>query len=165
MDEQRTPQTAPAAGPAPEPIRWFGTGWVEHDGGYRLRRVLVPIGALLCTLAGALLLRFAVAGVGMSDAGGFVNVLLVAAIAICTCLSAMRMWKVLTEGRDSLSGWMAEDRSLGAVWLIGGVGALAVYFFRSLVEAPGEAVHRAAYEQAVQRHERRRAERGGRRRR
>lgn len=162
MDEQSTPRKQPAAAPAPEPIRWFGTTWVEHDGSYRLRRVLVPLGALACTAAGALLLRFAVGGVGMSHAGGVVNVLLVAAIAVCTALAAMRTWKVLTEGRDSLTGWMAEDRSLGAVWLIGGVGALAVYFFRSLVEAPGESVHRAAYEQALQRHERRRAERGGR---
>ncbi len=51
---------------------------------------------------------------------------------------------------------MAEDRSLGAVWIIGGVGALLAYFARSLVEAPGEAVRRARYAEAVDRHERRR---------
>lgn len=152
-DEQRTPGTD---GPRPEPIRWFGTSWVERGAGYWARRVLVPLGALAAAAAGALLLRFAVAGVTMSEAGGFVNILLLGAIAICSCLAAVRTWKVLTEGRDSLTGWMAEDKSLGAVWIIGGVGALVAYFFRSLVEAPGEGVRRAAHDQAVARHLRRR---------
>ncbi|WP_405012751.1 hypothetical protein [Kitasatospora sp. NBC_01539] len=148
MNEQRSPRKQPPGGPGPEPIRFFGTTWVDHGGGYWLRRVLVSLGALICTAAGALLLRFAVAGVALSDAGRLVDVLLIGAVAICTCLAGIRTWKSLTEGRASLDGWMAEDRSLGAVWLIGGVGALAAYFFRSLVEAPGEAVHRAAYERA-----------------
>jgi hypothetical protein len=52
---------------------------------------------------------------------------------------------------------MAEDRSLGAVWLIGSVGALLAYFLRSLVEAPGEGVKRAVYDQARMQYERRRA--------
>ncbi|GAA1069131.1 membrane protein [Kitasatospora arboriphila] len=145
---QRTPGRKPAPGPEPEPIRFFGTTWVDHGGGYWLRRVLVSLGALVCTAAAALVLRFAVAGVTLSDAGRLVDVLLIGAVAICSCLAAIRTWKSLTEGRHTLDGWMAEDRSLGAVWLIGGVGALAAYFFRSLVEAPGEAVHRAAYEKA-----------------
>ncbi|WP_371480908.1 hypothetical protein [Kitasatospora sp. NBC_00315] len=153
------PSTSPGPDDAPEPeaIRWFGTGWVEHGPGYRLRRVLVPAGALLAAAAAALVLRYGVEGVRMSDAGGFVDGLLGAAVAVCTCLAALRNWKLLSEGREALTGWMAEDRSLGAVWIIGGVGALLAYFVRSLVEAPGEAVKRARHEQAVDRHERRRA--------
>ncbi|WP_329565070.1 hypothetical protein [Kitasatospora sp. NBC_01266] len=148
--------------PAPEPIRYFGTSWVERGADYWLRRVAVSLGALVTTVAGVLVLRFAVGGVQMSKAGGFVNWLLLAAIAVCSCLAALRSWKVLTEGRDSLDGWMAEDKSLGAVWLIGCVGAVAAYFVRSLVEAPGEGVKRAAWEREAARHEKRKASRAGR---
>ncbi|GAA2231502.1 MULTISPECIES: hypothetical protein [Kitasatospora] len=154
--QQRTsPSTPQSRAPEPEPIRFFGTSWVDRGTGYWARRVVVPIGALLCAAAGALVLRFAVGGVRLSDSGGFVNGLLIAAIAVCSCLAAVRNWKLLTEGRESLAGWMAEDRSLGAVWLIGAVGALVAYFVRSLVEAPGEGVKRAGYDQARMHYERR----------
>ncbi|MFF1868112.1 hypothetical protein [Streptomyces sp. CB03911] len=164
MSEHPTPSQSPAGpapegAPAPEGIRWFGTSWVGRGSDYRLRRVLVPVGALLAAAAGALLLRFGVQGVQMSDAGTFVNGLLVAAVAVCSCLAALRNWKLLSEGREALTGWMAEDKSLGAVWIIGGVGALLAYFVRSLVEAPGEAVARARHEQAVERYGRRQANR------
>ncbi|MDH6124425.1 hypothetical protein [Kitasatospora sp. GP82] len=160
MTEQRTtPSTPPSQGPAPEAIRWFGTSWVERGGDYRVRRVLVPVGALVCAAAGALLLRFAVAGVKISESGGFVYGLLIAAIAVCSCLAALRNWRLLTQGRESLTGWMAEDKSLGAVWLIGAVGALVAYFLRSLVEAPGEGLKRAVYDQARMQYERRKADR------
>ncbi|MGW6916728.1 hypothetical protein ACWGB8_23315 [Kitasatospora sp. NPDC054939] len=162
MTEDPTPAPKPAGAPEPEPIRWFGTSWVERGTDYRLRRAAVPLGALLATAAGALVLRFAVGGVQLSDAGGFVGGLLIAAIAVCSCLAGLRTWKLLTEGRDRLTGWMAEDKSLGAVWFIGGVGALFAYFLRSLVEAPGEAVKRAGYEQALAQYERRRTNRSGR---
>ncbi|MFB7665764.1 hypothetical protein ACFC1R_17730 [Kitasatospora sp. NPDC056138] len=163
MTEQRTtPSTPPSGAPEPEPVRWFGTSWVDRGPDYRVRRVLVPVGALVCTVAGALVLRFAVAGVRLSESGGFVYGLLIAAIGVCSCLAALRNWKLLAEGRDSLTGWMAEDRSLGAVWLIGVVGALVAYFVRSLVEAPGEGVKRAEYDRARARYERRQADRGGR---
>ncbi|MER5640818.1 hypothetical protein ABT095_28190 [Kitasatospora sp. NPDC002227] len=159
MTEQ---QSARKTSPAPEPIRWFGTSWVERGGDYRLRRVLVPVGALLAAAAVAVVLKFGVDGVRMSDAGGFVYGLLVAAIAVCSCLAALRMWKLLTEGRENLTGWMAEEKSLGALFAIGCVGSLLAYFLRSLVEAPGEAVKRASYDQAVQAYERRQAGRTGR---
>ncbi|MFC8453040.1 hypothetical protein [Kitasatospora sp. NPDC057223] len=162
MNDDRTPSTRADGAPEPEAIRWFGTSWVERGSGYRLRRVLVPLGALLAAAAGALLLRFGVQGVQQSDAGGFVYGLLVAAVAVCSCLAALRNWKLLTEGRDALTGWMAEDKSLGAVWIIGGVGGLLAYFARSLVEAPGESVLRARYEQAADRYQRRQAGRTGR---
>ncbi|MFE7188882.1 hypothetical protein [Kitasatospora sp. NPDC057595] len=162
MTQEPTPSAQPAGAPEPEPIRWFGTSWVERGGDYRLRRVLVPLGALLCAAAAALVLRFAVDGIRVADNGGFLNGLLVAAVAICSLLAALRTWKLLTEGKENLTGWMAEEKSLGVVWIIGGVGALLAYFVRSLREAPGEAVRRARYEQERDRHERRQANRSGR---
>ncbi|MBV6697151.1 hypothetical protein KV557_08460 [Kitasatospora aureofaciens] len=163
MSEQPpTPAPKPAGAPEPEPIRWFGTSWVHRDNGYWLRRVAVPVGALATAAAAAFVLRLGVEGIALSAEGGFLNGLLVAAIAICSLMAALRTWKLLAEGKDRLDGWMAEDRSLGAVWIIGGVGTLLAYFVRSLTEAPGEAVQRAAYEQAVAQYERRQAGRGGR---
>ncbi|MET8539134.1 hypothetical protein ABZW03_00525 [Kitasatospora sp. NPDC004799] len=163
MSEQPpTPAPTPAGAPEPEPLRWFGTSWLNRDNGYWLRRVAVSVGSLLAAAAAVLLLRFGVEGIALSDNGTFLNGLLTAAIAVCSMMAVRRTWKVLTEGKDQLTGWMAEDRSLGAVWLIGGAGSLLAYFARSLVEAPGEAVHRAAYERAVAQYEKRRAGRSGR---
>ncbi|MFF7457652.1 hypothetical protein [Kitasatospora sp. NPDC008115] len=162
MTQEPSLPAQPAGAPEPEPIRWFGTSWVERDGGYRLRRVLVPAGALLAAAAAALLLRFAVDGIRVADNGGFLNGLLAAAVAICSLLAALRTWKLLAEGKENLTGWMAEEKSLGVVWVIGGVGALLAYFVRSLREAPGEAVRRARYERELDRHERRQANRSGR---
>jgi hypothetical protein len=146
VPDTRTPSSA---APGPEPIRWFGTGWVTHDTGYWLRRVAVSVGALVATCAGALLLRLAVQGVLVARSGSLVNTLLMAAVAICSVVAAVRSWKLLSRGRASLSGWMAEDRQVGPMLAIGFVGALAAYFVRSLVEAPGEAEKRARHEQAV----------------
>ena len=41
-------------GPQPEPIRFFGTTWVDHDGGYGLRRVGVAVGSLAAAVAACL---------------------------------------------------------------------------------------------------------------
>lgn len=157
MDEQSTPRP-----PGPEPIRWFGTSWLERGSGYWARRVVVPLGALVALAAGVLLLRFAVEGVQDSSAGGFVYGLLIAAIGLCSLLSGLRTWRLLSAGKPALTGWMTEEKSLGAVWLIGFAGALAAYFLRSLTEAPGEAVERAAYDRAVAGFERRRSGQAGR---
>ncbi len=161
-EQPPTPAPKPAGAPEPEPIRWFGTSWLNRDGGYWLRRVAVSAGSLVATAAVVLVLRFGVEGIALSDQGTFLNGLLTAAIAVCSMMSVRRTWKVLTEGKDQLTGWMAEDKSLGAVWLIGGAGSLLAYFARSLVEAPGEAVHRASYERAVAQHEKRQSGRSGR---
>ncbi|WP_316523091.1 EamA/RhaT family transporter [Kitasatospora brasiliensis] len=158
MSEQ-PPTTAPTpvGAPEPEPIRWFGTSWLNRDNGYWLRRVAVSVGSLVAAAAVVLVLRFGIEGIALSDSGTFLNGLLTAAIAVCSMMAVRRTWKVLTEGKDQLDGWMAEDKSLGAVWMIGGAGSLLAYFARSLVEAPGEAVHRAAYERAVAQYEKRQA--------
>ncbi|MFJ8040706.1 hypothetical protein ACIRBX_09415 [Kitasatospora sp. NPDC096147] len=160
MSEQTEHPRHPEA--TPEPIRWFGTSWLERGAGYWARRVAVPLGALAAAAAGALVLRFAVEGVRDSEAGGLVYALLVGAIALCSLLSGLRTWKVLSEGKDALTGWMAEEKSLGAVWLIGFVGALAAYFLRSLLEAPGEGLKRARYQEALTAAERRRTSKAAR---
>ncbi|MFC5906984.1 EamA/RhaT family transporter [Streptacidiphilus monticola] len=138
----------PSSPAVPDPIRFFGTTWVDRGGAYWVRRVLVSVGALACAVAGAFLLRFAVQGVFLAKVGSLVETLLIAAIAVCTCIAAVRTWNVLSRGKESLSGWMADEKSLGAILVIGFVGSLAAYFFRSLVEAPGESVRRARYELA-----------------
>ncbi|MFJ6617094.1 hypothetical protein ACIQOW_05845 [Kitasatospora sp. NPDC091335] len=158
-DQPPIPAPKPDGAPEPEPIRWFGTSWLNRDGGYWPRRVAVSVGSLAATAAVILVLRFGVEGIALSDNGTFLNGLLTAAIAVCSMMAVRRTWKSLTEGRDQLTGWMAEDKSLGAVWLIGGAGSLLAYFVRSLVEAPGEAVRRAAYERAVVQYEKRQASR------
>ncbi|BAJ29192.1 MULTISPECIES: hypothetical protein [Kitasatospora] len=141
-----SPTTTADGAPAPQPIRWFGTSWVERGAGYWLRRAAVSLGALAATAAGALALRLGVSGVRLSEAAPL-SLLLMLAIGVCSALAGLRNWKILTEGKDALSGWMAEEKSLAGVWLIGFTGALAAYFARSLVEAPGEGLKRAAYDQ------------------
>jgi hypothetical protein len=149
--------TAELSAPAPESIRFFGTGWVAHDTGYWLRRAGVSAGALLAAGAGALLMRLGVQGVFVSGAGSLIDLMLVVAVAVCTCVAAIRTWKLLGSGSAALTGWMADDRSVGPMLLIGFVGALVAYFLRSLLEAPGEGEKRARYELAVAAHARRRA--------
>ena len=138
-----------SAPPQPEPIRFFGTSWVARDHGYWPRRIAVSAGALAATAAGALLMRLGVQGGFGSASGRLVNVLLVGALLVCTAAAAVRAWTVFNEGRESLTGWMAEDRSAGPMLAIGFVGALAVYFLRSLAEAPGEAAKRARHQRAL----------------
>jgi hypothetical protein len=127
--------------PTPDPIRFFGTGWVTHDTAYWLRRADAAC-------AGAELMRLAVEGVAVSKGGSLINVLLVGAIVICTAIAAVRTWGLLSKGRDSLTGWMADEKSVGPMLMIGFVGALVAYFLRSLVEAPGEAEKRSRYDLA-----------------
>ena len=138
-----------SAPPQPEPIRFFGTSWVARDRGYWPRRIAVSAGALAATVAGALLMRLGVQGVFSSGSGSLVNTLLVGAVLVCTAVAAVRAWNLFGGGRDALTGWMAEDRSTGPMLAIGFVGALAVYFLRSLAEAPGETEKRARHQRAL----------------
>ncbi|WP_042385418.1 hypothetical protein [Streptacidiphilus melanogenes] len=142
---------APAAPTSVEaaPVRWFGTTWVDRGPDYWLRRVSVSVGALVAAAAGAFVMQLAVQGVVVANTGSFVEILLVLAIAVCSCVAALRTWSVLTRGKESLTGWMADDKSLGVMLAVGFVGSLVSYFLRSLVEAPGESVQRSRYELAV----------------
>ncbi len=152
--------TAAPGGPEPDEIRFFGTSWVEHDGGYALRRAGVAVGSLVLAAAGALVLRFAFQGLEIAAVGSFVNVLVVAGFAICSALAFRRTWDgfVRRPGPAADSG---AERSMQSLMLIGFLGTLLAYFCRSLAEAPGEKLRRTEYAAARERYARRRETRAG----
>ncbi|AKA05291.1 membrane protein [Streptomyces noursei ZPM] len=152
--------TAAPGGPEPDEIRFFGTSWVEHDGGYALRRAGVAVGSLVLAAAGALVLRFAFQGLEIAAVGSFVNVLVVAGFAICSALAFRRTWDgfVRRPGPAADSG---AERSMQSLMLIGFIGTLLAYFCRSLAEAPGEKLRRTEYAAARERYARRRETRAG----
>ncbi|MEH6378809.1 hypothetical protein V7793_31390 [Streptomyces sp. KLMMK] len=141
-------------GPQPEPIRFFGTTWLNHDGGYALRRAGVGLGALAAAAAGALVLRFGYEGLAIAQVGGLVSTMVVVAFAVCSALSFRRTWERFGRRPDPAADPHAE-RSMQSLMMIGFVGALLAYALRTLKEAPGEQLHRREYEEAVARYERR----------
>ncbi|MFD5399392.1 hypothetical protein ACFWJW_34950 [Streptomyces sp. NPDC127097] len=147
-------------GPEPEAIRFFGTTWLHHDGGYGLRRAGVAVGSLALAAAGAVVLRFAFQGLEIADVGPFVGILVVAGFAICSALAFRRTWDGFVRRPDPAAE-SAADRSAQSLMFIGFIGSLLAYFCRSLVEAPGEKRCRAEYAAARERHERRRSSRTG----
>ncbi|MEU8685028.1 hypothetical protein [Streptomyces sp. NPDC048611] len=164
-DEQRSsgspePGGAASGGPEPEPIRFFGTTWLHHDGGYGLRRAGVAVGSLALAAAGAAVLRFAFQGLEIADVGPFVGILVVAGFAICSALAFRRTWDGFVRRPDPAAG-SADDKSGQSLMFIGFIGSLLAYFCRSLVEAPGEKLRRTEYTTARERHERRRGNRTG----
>ncbi|MEW2410516.1 EamA/RhaT family transporter [Streptomyces griseoviridis] len=146
----------PTTGPRPEPLRFFGTTWVEHDGGYALRRAGAAVGSLAAAAGSCLVLRFAWEGLRIAGTGTFVNVLVGAMFAVCTALAFRHTWDGFTERP-------APDResSLRGLLAIGFVGSLLAYFLRSLTEAPGERLHRTEYETARARYAARTTRRTG----
>ncbi|UKY51950.1 hypothetical protein [Streptomyces inhibens] len=163
-DEQTPPGSAepgsPSGGPQPEEIRFFGTTWLHHDGGYGLRRAGVAVGSLALAAAGAAVLRFAFQGLEIAAVGSFVSILVVAGFAICSALAFRRTWDGFVRRPDA-SAQSAADKSAQSLMLIGFIGSLLAYFCRSLIEAPGEKLHRAEYAAARERYERRRGARTG----
>lgn len=156
-DETGTPGTpagspggTPGDGPRPEPLRFFGTSWVNHDHGYAARRAAVAAGSLAAAVASCLVLRFAYQGLAIAGSGVFVTVLVVAMFAICSALAFRNTWDGFGRRPDP-----ARQASLRGLLAIGFVGSLAAYFVRSLIEAPGEKLHRAEYEEARARYARR----------
>lgn len=148
-------QTTPA-GPRPEPIRFFGTTWLNHDGNYATRRATVSIGSLAAVAVSCLVLRLAYEGLRLAAVGGFVIVVVVVMFAICTALAFGHTWGSFTKRPDP-----ARQSSLRGLLTIGFVGSLTAYFLRSLKEAPGESLHRGEYETARTQYERRTAKRTG----
>ncbi|MFF4015076.1 EamA/RhaT family transporter [Streptomyces sp. NPDC001843] len=162
-DETGTPDTpagspggTPGDGPRPEPLRFFGTTWVNHDNGYAARRAAAAVGSLAAAVASCLVLRFAYQGLQIAGSGTFVTVLVIAMFAICSALAFGNTWAGFDKRHDP-----ARQASLRGLLAIGFVGSLAAYFFRSLIEAPGEKLHRAEYEEARTQHARRSARRTG----
>ncbi|MEV6116527.1 EamA/RhaT family transporter [Streptomyces sp. NPDC052109] len=163
-DETGTPDTpagssgdtAHGGGPRPEPLRFFGTTWVNHDGGYPARRAGVAVGSLVAAAASCLVLRFAYEGIRIADTGSFVTVLIIAMFAICSALAFRNTWEGFGSRHDP-----QRQASLRGLLAIGFVGSLLAYFFRSLTEAPGEKLHREEYEKAREEYERRSSRRTG----
>ncbi|MFE9372560.1 hypothetical protein ACFYM2_22725 [Streptomyces sp. NPDC006711] len=148
---------AGTAGPRPELIRFYGTTWVDHDGGYGLRRIGTAAGSLAAAVAACFVLRFAYEGLQLADTGTFVNVLVVVMFAICSALAFRKTW----EGFSARPADPDADRSLQGLKAIGFIGSLLAYFFRTFTEAPGEGLRRAEYETSRAQYERRRATRTG----
>lgn len=156
-DENGSQDTAGSpGGPRPEPLRFFGTTWVNHDNGYGIRRIGAAVGSLAAAAASCLVLRFAYEGVQLADTGAFVTVLVVVMFALCSALAFRHTW-------DSFGKRPDPDRqaSLRGLLAIGFVGSLLAYFFRSLTEAPGEKLHREEYEEALRQHAKRTSRRTG----
>ncbi|MEV0226906.1 EamA/RhaT family transporter [Streptomyces sp. NPDC050704] len=149
-------ETGTPAGPRPEPIRFFGTTWVDHDGGYRARRAAATAGSLATTVASCLILRFAYEGLEIAAVGGFVSLLVVVMFAVCSAIAFRHTWESYNK-RPSPD----TQSSLRGLLTIGFLGTLTAYFVRSLVEAPGEKLHRAEYETARAQYERRTSRRRG----
>ncbi|MCB5170316.1 hypothetical protein LG634_36670 [Streptomyces bambusae] len=145
------------AGPQPEPIRYFGTTWLNHDGHYGLRRAAVAAGSLITAVAAALVLRFAYEGLELGNVGGFVSFTVVAMFAVCSAIAFVKTWESYTRRRPPSS----DEASLKGLKAIGFIGSLIAYFLRTLYEAPGEKLHRAEYEQSLAAYTRRRATRSG----
>ncbi|MFJ3231738.1 EamA/RhaT family transporter [Streptomyces sp. NPDC086787] len=143
-------------GPRPEPLRFFGTSWVDHDDRYPARRAGVAVGSLAAAVVSALVLRLAYQGLQIADTGSFVNVLVVTMFTVCSALAFRNTW-------DGFGRRLDPDRqaSLRGLLAIGFVGSLLAYFVRSLTEAPGEKLHREEYEQAREEYTRRTARRTG----
>ncbi|MFE9677258.1 EamA/RhaT family transporter [Streptomyces sp. NPDC006259] len=144
---------APTA-PRPEPLRFFGTTWVDHDHGYTPRRIGVALGSLAAAVASCFVLRFAYEGVALADTGAFVTVLIVVMFAISSALAFRTTWDGFGRRPDP-----DRQASLRGLLAIGFVGSLLAYFLRSLTEAPGEKLHREEYEAARTAFERRGARR------
>ncbi|MHA5054497.1 EamA/RhaT family transporter [Streptomyces sp. SD15] len=142
--------TGTPAGPQPEPLRFFGTTWVAHDGGYPARRVAVAVGALAAAVAACFVLRFAYQGLAIADVGEFVTLLVVVMFAVCSALAFRHTWDAFTKRPDP-----DRQASLRGLLAIGFVGSLLAYSFRALTEAPGEKLHREEYETARRQYERR----------
>jgi hypothetical protein len=161
-DEPGTPDTPAGStggepnGPRPEPLRFFGTSWVNHDDGYAARRAGVAVGSLAAAVVACLVLRFAYQGLQIADTGAFVTVLVVAMFAICSALAFRNTWDGFGRRPDA-----DRQASLRGLLAIGFVGSLLAYFFRSLTEAPGEKLHREEYETARSQYESRSARRTG----
>lgn len=153
--------TAPAgstlAGPQPEPIRFFGTTWVGHDGNYGLRRAGVAVGSFAAAVAACFVLRFAYQGLEIADVGSFVGLLVILMFAICSAIAFRKTW----EGFGSRPVDQAREDNLRGLKSIGFIGSLLAYFFRSLTEAPGEKLRRTEYETALAQYAKRRSARTG----
>ena len=155
-DPPPTPAGSSGGTPRPEPLRFFGTTWLHHDNGYTPRRIAAAAGSLAAAAASCLVLRFAYEGLQIADTGSFVTLLVIVMFTVCSALAFRNTWDAFGKRPDP-----DRQASLRGLLAIGFVGSLLAYFFRSLVEAPGEKLHREEYEAALKQHEQRTTRRTG----
>ncbi|WP_069813066.1 hypothetical protein [Streptomyces sp. TP-A0874] len=144
--------------PRPEPLRFFGTTWVDRGGGYTARRVGLAVGSLAATAAGAVALFLGYQGLSVAAVGDLISLLIILTFSACSFLAFITTWQGFTRRRGTDP---SVERSLQSIRLVGFVGIFFAWFLRSLVEAPGERLHRADYQRESRLHERRRVARSG----
>jgi hypothetical protein len=145
------PSHAPAAEgaeevPRPEPIRFYGTSWVDHSRLYGLRRFGLGLGAILLATLGVVALRLSYEGLYIADSASWLTMMLVVAFAICSSVAFTRTW---SSFKRPVPGDEHVFRSIKA---IGFLGLLLAYGLRSAMEAPGEGLRRGQYEAALDQH-------------
>lgn len=143
--------------PRPEPLRFFGTTWVDRGGGYWARRAAVALGSLAAAAAGAYVLRLAYEGLDIAETGSLIRTLMVVAFAVCSSLALTRTLNGFRRPHEPGEA----DSSWRAIKVVGFVGVLVAWFLRSLAEAPGEKLARAGYDRERELYERRRTSRTG----
>lgn len=142
-----TPQTQR---PQPDPIRFYGTSWVDHSRGYGARRFALGLGASLLAALGVLGLKLGYNGLTLSQSASWLRILVIVAFAGCTAMAFTR----------AMSGWTRpraageDEAAFRSIKIIGFVGILLAYALRSAVEAPGERMRRMDHEAAVEAYER-----------
>ncbi|WP_059010828.1 hypothetical protein [Streptomyces specialis] len=141
---------APGDAPRPDPIRFYGTSWVEHTGGYAARRAGLAVATALLTAAGALVLWLGYLGLRNSETAGWLRALVVLAFVICTVMAFMRTWAGYARPADDT----VDESAFRSIKVVGFVGVLLAYLLRTLVEAPGEKLRRMDYDAALDRHRR-----------
>ncbi|MFJ8863070.1 hypothetical protein ACIRD8_32175 [Streptomyces sp. NPDC102451] len=151
------PAGSTAPGPRPESLRLFGTTWVDHDGGYGLRRVGATAGSLAAAVAACFVLRFAYQGLEIAEVGSLVGTLVVLMFAVCSAIAFRKTW----EGFTRRPADPAHEDRLRGLKSIGFIGSLLAYFVRSFAEAPGEKLRRTEYETALAQYAKRRSSRTG----
>ncbi|MFC9863354.1 MULTISPECIES: hypothetical protein [unclassified Streptomyces] len=149
--------TTTAPGPQPEPLRFFGTTWVDRDGGYGLRRAGAAIGSLAAAVAACFVLRFAYQGLEIAEVGSLIGMLVILMFGICSAIAFRKTW----EGFGARPADPDREDNLRGLKSIGFIGSLLAYFCRSLLEAPGEKLRRTEYETALAQYTKRRSARTG----
>ncbi|MGK5532605.1 hypothetical protein [Streptomyces sp. URMC 129] len=147
----------PDEAPRPDPIRFYGTSWVGHTGGYAARRAALAAATVLLTAAGALVLWLGYLGLVNSGTAGWLRGLVVLAFVVCTVMAFMRTWGGYVRPADGT----VDESAFRSIKVVGFVGVLLAYALRTLVEAPGEKLRRMDYDDALARHRRLTAKRSG----
>ncbi|OIV37296.1 hypothetical protein BIV57_11635 [Mangrovactinospora gilvigrisea] len=156
--------------PTPEPLRFFGTTWVDRGGAYWARRTGFVVAVLICAAAGAFVLRFGLQGLSVGEGSPLLSLLGTLGVGICSAVAAGRTWTRLDADRRSRPAAGVVVRQSAAakaeaaeaeaakgsarknpqtpLMILGFVGWLLAHAVHGFVEAPGETGARRALEHA-----------------